>query len=76
MNAILMAPGFAVLALYHFSIAKLARLTVTGAMVQYIVGASYLNNAPRSYLSNAYDFTRAFLFKWTVNWRFVGQKAI
>lgn len=29
-------------------------------------------NAP-SYLSRAFEFTRQFLFKWTVNWRFVGE---
>ena len=28
----------------------------------------------RSYLSRAFDFSRAFLFKWTVNWRFVGEE--
>ena len=27
----------------------------------------------REYLSSAFDFGRQFLFKWTVNWRFVGE---
>jgi alpha-1,3-mannosyltransferase len=28
----------------------------------------------REYLSRAFDFGRQFLFKWTVNWRFVGEE--
>jgi len=27
----------------------------------------------RGYISRAFEFTRVFLFKWTVNWRFVGE---
>lgn len=30
---------------------------------------------PRSYFASAFEFTRQFLFKWTVNWRFVGEEA-
>jgi alpha-1,3-mannosyltransferase len=29
---------------------------------------------PQSYLSRAFEFTRQFFFKWTVNWRFVGEE--
>lgn len=28
---------------------------------------------PTGYISRAFEFTRQFLFKWTVNWRFVGE---
>ena len=27
----------------------------------------------KGYISRAFEFTRQFLFKWTVNWRFVGE---
>lgn len=28
----------------------------------------------RSYVSSAYDFSRQFLYKWTVNWRFIDER--
>lgn len=28
----------------------------------------------RSYVTKAFEFTRQFFFKWTVNWRFVGEE--
>lgn len=30
--------------------------------------------APLSYLSKAFELSRVFLFKWTVNWRFLGEE--
>lgn len=29
---------------------------------------------PQAYFSRAFEFTRQFFFKWTVNWRFVGEE--
>ena len=29
---------------------------------------------PLGYLTRAFEFTRVFLFKWTVNWRFIGEE--
>lgn len=28
----------------------------------------------KSYVTKAFEFTRQFMFKWTVNWRFVGEE--
>lgn len=28
----------------------------------------------KSYITRAFEFTRQFMFKWTVNWRFVGEE--
>ncbi|WPH04418.1 Hypothetical protein R9X50_00730900 [Acrodontium crateriforme] len=42
--------------------------------VQLLIGIPFLAPFPRSYLSRAFEFSRQFFFKWTVNWRFVGEE--
>lgn len=38
-----------------------------------MLGYPFLVGNARSYVSRAFEFSRQFLFKWTVNWRFVGE---
>jgi alpha-1,3-mannosyltransferase len=42
------------------------------AQLQVIIAFPFLANII-GYLSRAFEFSRQFLFKWTVNWRFVGE---
>lgn len=42
--------------------------------LQVILGYPFLIANWYSYLSRAFEFSRQFLFKWTVNWRFVGEE--
>ncbi|KAF2723904.1 glycosyltransferase family 58 protein [Polychaeton citri CBS 116435] len=41
--------------------------------LQVLLGYPFLAGNFKSYLSRAFEFTRQFMFKWTVNWRFVGE---
>lgn len=41
--------------------------------VQYAVGAQFLHAHPASYLHRAFELGRVFLYKWTVNWRFLDE---
>lgn len=45
-------------------------------MVQYqvLVAWPFLLKYPKEYLGRAFEFNRVFMFKWTVNWRFVGEE--
>lgn len=39
------------------------------------LAVSFLTSEWRPYLSKAFEFSRSFLYKWTVNWRFVPENA-
>lgn len=42
--------------------------------LQVLLAIPFLQNNPAGYLSRAFELTRQFMFKWTVNWRFVGEE--
>lgn len=44
------------------------------AQLQIVLAFPFLPANALGYLSRAFEFSRQFLFKWTVNWRFVGEK--
>jgi len=41
---------------------------------QILLAFPFLLKNPWGYLSRAFEFSRQFLFKWTVNWRFMGEE--
>ena len=43
-------------------------------VLQGFLGLPFLREYPWEYLTGAFDFSRAFLYKWTVNWRFVPEE--
>jgi alpha-1,3-mannosyltransferase len=44
------------------------------AQLQIVMAFPFLPTNWMGYLSRAFEFSRQFLFKWTVNWRFVGEE--
>src|ERR1700753_3903381 len=42
------------------------------AQLQIVIAFPFMANL-MGYLSRAFEFSRQFLYKWTVNWRFVGE---
>ncbi|KAJ4403002.1 dolichyl-P-Man:Man(5)GlcNAc(2)-PP-dolichol alpha-1,3-mannosyltransferase [Neurospora sp. IMI 360204] len=51
------------------------QLAATMGLVQVLIGVPFLAHYPTEYLSRAFELSRQFFFKWTVNWRFVGEEA-
>ena len=42
-----------------------------GLMLQVLLGLPFLVEHPKSYLLRAFEFSRVFTFKWSVNWQFL-----
>jgi alpha-1,3-mannosyltransferase len=42
-------------------------------LVQVLIAMPFLARNPAGYLGRAFELSRQFFFKWTVNWRFMGE---
>lgn len=74
MNALLYLPGLLVILFRKKGLlGTLGHVSLVGA-IQALVALPFLLNQPYSYITNAYDFSRVFLYKWTVNWRFLKEE--
>lgn len=73
MSLLLVLPAVGVILFLGHGYMPAVRLMIRIGQVQAIIALPFLTNYPWSYLSRAFDISREFLFKWTVNWRFVGE---
>lgn len=44
------------------------------ARLQLVIAGPFLPGNARGYVARSFEFSRQFLFKWTVNWRFLGEE--
>ncbi|KAK1344082.1 hypothetical protein QTO34_014641 [Cnephaeus nilssonii] len=73
MNVLLFAPGLLFLLLTRFGLrGTLPKLGIC-AVLQVVLGLPFLLENPVGYLSRSFDLGRQFLFRWTVNWRFLPE---
>ncbi|PCH38119.1 glycosyltransferase family 58 protein [Wolfiporia cocos MD-104 SS10] len=73
MSALLYLPGLlVVLFKRHGFLATIGHVLAIGA-TQVLIGLPFLLHHHKSYLKYSFEFSRAFLYKWTVNWRFVSE---
>lgn len=74
MNALLYAPGLAVLLCQSIGFLPAVTLAFTVCFpIQLIFAAPFIAHAPLPYLSRAFELTRKFLFKWSVNGAFLPE---
>lgn len=65
--------AFIIVAIQVCTMVKLqGTIRLTAAKV--VIASPFASHDAQAYLSRAFEFTRQFLFKWTVNWRFVGEE--
>nr|XP_006138520.1 dol-P-Man:Man(5)GlcNAc(2)-PP-Dol alpha-1,3-mannosyltransferase [Pelodiscus sinensis] len=74
MNVLLFAPGLLFLLLWRFGLlGTIPKLSIC-ALLQVALGLPFLLANPVGYVTRSFDLGRQFLFKWTVNWRFLPEE--
>ncbi|KAJ5747444.1 uncharacterized protein N7511_009140 [Penicillium nucicola] len=74
MTLVLFVPAIAILTLLSLGLARSISLGVMAVLIQGLLAVPFLQTNATSYLSRAFELSRQFLFKWTVNWRFIGEE--
>lgn len=74
MSNLLYLPGILVILVKRRGLATTLRLVITMFSLQALIAMPFLREHPWPYLKNAFDLSRIFLYKWTVNWRFVDEE--
>ncbi|KAI1276116.1 glycosyltransferase [Xylaria sp. FL0933] len=73
MSLLLVLPAVGVILLLGRGFAGSLQLAAIIAQVQFLLAIPFLRENAQGYLSRAFELSRQFFFKWTVNWRFVGE---
>ncbi|CAH8528037.1 unnamed protein product [Heterobilharzia americana] len=73
MNVLLFFPGFLTVLVWHKGILETIGHLCECFTVQLVVGTPFLFHNAWAYVSRAFDFSRQFLFLWTVNWKFLPE---
>lgn len=73
MSALLYLPGLLVILYKRKGLITTARLVLTMVSIQALMALEFINHDPWAYFHSAFDLSRIFLYKWTVNWRFVDE---
>ena len=73
MSLLLVLPAVGVVLLLGSGFASSLQLAAVIALVQVLIAVPFLAENPWGYVGRAFELSRQFLFKWTVNWRFVGE---
>ncbi|KAJ2998231.1 hypothetical protein NUW58_g380 [Xylaria curta] len=73
MSLLLVLPTVGVILLLGRGFAGSLQLAAIIAQVHFVLAVPFLRTNAQGYLSRAFELSRQFFFKWTVNWRFVGE---
>ncbi|KAH8876233.1 Dol-P-Man:Man(5)GlcNAc(2)-PP-Dol alpha-1,3-mannosyltransferase [Schistosoma japonicum] len=73
MNILLFLPAFLIVLVWHKGLLETIGHLCECFVVQLAVGTPFLFHNSWAYLSSAFNFSRQFMYKWTVNWRFLPE---
>lgn len=73
MNVLLFLPGFVFIIVRNAGLSKAALYLFLIVVIQVLIGLPFLMEYPISYLTRAFEFSRVFQYKWTVNLKFLSE---
>jgi len=73
MNILLFAPGFAFVYWKNLGFINSAVHGFFAVIITVVISLPFSFHHPKSYLLGAFNFSREFEWKWTVNWRMLGE---
>ncbi|KAI1081820.1 glycosyltransferase family 58 protein [Whalleya microplaca] len=74
MTLLLVLPALGIILLLARGFTGSLQLAAIMAQIQFTIASPFLRDNAWGYLGRAFELSRQFLFKWTVNWRFVGEE--
>ncbi|KAK4173257.1 family 58 putative glycosyltransferase [Triangularia setosa] len=75
MSLLLVLPAVGIILLLGTGLDSALQSAAIIGLVQVLIAVPFLANNPWGYLGRAFELSRQFFFKWTVNWRFMGEQA-
>ena len=75
MSLLLVLPAMGIVLLLGSGFSTSIQLAAMMVLVQVLIAVPFLAHNPWGYMGKAFELSRQFFFKWTVNWRFVGEEA-
>ena len=73
MSILLAAPGVGIVLLQTLPPKRAINSVMLMVQEQVLLAVPFITVNARSYIGKSFQVTRQFLFKWTVNWRFIGE---
>ncbi|KAI1126120.1 glycosyltransferase [Nemania abortiva] len=74
MSLLLVLPAVGVILLLGRGFSGGLQLAAIIIQTQFALAIPFLRENAQGYLSRAFELSRQFFFKWTVNWRFIGEE--
>ena len=74
MSALLYLPALLMNINFQMGMIRTVFCLVLLVLLQVVIGIEFLMHDKDAYIGKAFEFSRVFMFKWSVNWQFLGEE--